>query len=229
MSGLGIATPAPDKMVQALTSYLNEGNIEEAVALLADQFSFKDHAIRLEFNTKDRLAEFFRKARELYPDSLLQTETIVVSGSNALTEWTFQTNSIDAAFGNCRRKVPISLQGASVVRTENARITSSSDQLATRMHDGTVRGVLVKEIKLKELRPAARIDPNRMWTDRTPLWFAGGRFDFAPRNRQLIQTPESTLTYTMSFPGTLPKPIPNPLTEPWQSIGRQCGNSPSMT
>jgi len=34
-------------------------------------------------NAKDRLAEFFRKAHELYPDSLLQTERIFVSGSNA--------------------------------------------------------------------------------------------------------------------------------------------------
>jgi steroid delta-isomerase-like uncharacterized protein len=127
MSGLGIATPAPDKMVQALTSYLNEGNIEEAVALLADQFSFKDHAIRLEFNTKDRLAEFFRKARELYPDARLQFERIFVNGANALTEWTLQATLIEPTFGNCRWKVPISLRGASVVRTENGRITSWSD------------------------------------------------------------------------------------------------------
>ena len=85
MSELGIATTASDKVVLAVISHLNEDNIEDAVALFADQFSFKDHGIRLEFNTKDRLAEFFRKARELYPDSLLQTERIFVSGSNSLT------------------------------------------------------------------------------------------------------------------------------------------------
>src|SRR5262249_25195963 len=84
----------------------NEGNIEDAVAIFANRFSFKDHGIRLEFNTKDRLKEFFRKARELYPDSLLQTESIFVSGSNALTEWTLQPTLIEPAFGNCRWKVP---------------------------------------------------------------------------------------------------------------------------
>src|SRR5262249_11257 len=71
-------------IVLAVISPLNEGNIEDAVALFADQFSFNDHGTRLEFNTKDRLADFFRKARELYPDSLLQIERIFVSGSNAL-------------------------------------------------------------------------------------------------------------------------------------------------
>ena len=127
MSELGIATAASDKIVLAVISHLNEGNIEDAVALFADQFSFKDHGIQLEFNTKDRLTEFFWKARELFPDSRLQTERIFVSGSNALTEWTLQATLIEPAFGNCRRKVPILLHGAAVVRTENGRITSWSD------------------------------------------------------------------------------------------------------
>ena len=61
MSELGIATAASEKTVLAVISHLNEGNIEDAVALFADQFSFKDHGIRLEFDAKDRLAEFFRK------------------------------------------------------------------------------------------------------------------------------------------------------------------------
>ena len=127
MSELGIATAAIDKIVLAVISHVNEGNIDDAVARFADQFSFKDHGIRLEFNTKDRLAEFFWKARELYPDSLLQTERVFVSGSNALTEWTLQATLVEPAFGNCRWKVPISLHGASVVRTDNGRITSWSD------------------------------------------------------------------------------------------------------
>lgn len=62
MSELGIATPASDKVVLAVASHLNDGNIEDALALYADQFSFKDHGIRLAFNTKDRLAEFFGRS-----------------------------------------------------------------------------------------------------------------------------------------------------------------------
>src|SRR5215469_2327210 len=127
MSELGIATAASNKIVLAVISHVIEGNIEDAVALFADQFSFKDHGIRLEFDAKDRLAEVFRKARELYSDSLLQTERTLVSGSNALTEWTLQATLLEPTFGNYRWKVPISLHGASVVRTENGRITSWSD------------------------------------------------------------------------------------------------------
>ena len=127
MSELGVATAASDNIVLAVVSHLNEGNIEDALALFADQFSFKDHGIRLEFNTKDRLAEFFGKARELYPDALLQTEDIFVSGSNALTEWTLQATLIEPAFGTCKWKVPLSVRGASVILIENGRITSWSD------------------------------------------------------------------------------------------------------
>src|SRR5215469_9675385 len=127
MSEMGIAIATPDKIVLAVISHLNEGNIEDAVAIFADQFSFNDHGIQLEFNTKERLTEFFQKARELYPDMLLQINAIFASGDRVLTEWTLQTTLIEPAFGNWRWKVPISLHGASVVLTENGRIASWSD------------------------------------------------------------------------------------------------------
>jgi len=72
MSEVRTATAAPE-MVLAVISHLNKGEIDDALALFADQFSLKDHGIGLEFNEKDRLAEFFRKARELYLGSLVQT------------------------------------------------------------------------------------------------------------------------------------------------------------
>src|SRR5262249_32542284 len=86
MSEVNIATATPETMVAAVISHLNKGEIDDTLALFADQFSFKDHGIGLEFNAKDRLAKFFRKARELYTDTLVRTETIFVSGSNVLTE-----------------------------------------------------------------------------------------------------------------------------------------------
>ena len=127
MNEIGIATAAIEKIVLAVISHLNEGNIEDAVAIFSDQFTFQDHGIRLEFNTKESLTEFFQKARELHPDMLLQIDTIFVSGDRALTEWTLQATLLEPFFGNSKRRVPISLQGASVVRTENGRITSWSD------------------------------------------------------------------------------------------------------
>jgi len=127
MSELDIATAASDKIVLAVITHLNKGEIDDALALFADQFSFKDHGIGLEFNAKDRLAEFFRKARELYPDTLVRTKTIFVSGQHALAEWTLRATLIEPAFGNRRWKVPISLHGASLVLAENGRIKRWSD------------------------------------------------------------------------------------------------------
>ena len=127
MTELSIATAAPDKIVLAVVSHVNESQIDDALALFADEFSFKDHGVGLEFNTKDRLAEFFRKARELYPDMFLQPETMFVSADHALTEWTLQTTLPEPFVGNLKRKVPISLRGASVVLTQNGRITQWSD------------------------------------------------------------------------------------------------------
>ena len=127
MSEHGIQTEATDKTVLAVISHLNERKIEDAVALFADQFSFKDHGIQLEFNTKERLTEFFQKARELYPDMLSLIDTISVSGDRALIEWTLQATLLEPFFGSSKRRVPIFLHGASVVLTENGRITSWSD------------------------------------------------------------------------------------------------------
>ena len=47
MIELEIATAASDKIVLAVSSHLNEGNIEDAVAIFANRFSLKDHGIRL--------------------------------------------------------------------------------------------------------------------------------------------------------------------------------------
>ncbi|HTG52976.1 MAG TPA: nuclear transport factor 2 family protein [Candidatus Tectomicrobia bacterium] len=127
MNEVGIATAAPEKMVLAVISHLNKGEIDDALALFGDQFSFKDHGIELEFNSKDRLAEFFRKARELYPDTLVRTKTIFVSGQHVISEWTLQATLIEPAFGNLRQKVPISLNGVSVVLAENGKIKRWSD------------------------------------------------------------------------------------------------------
>jgi hypothetical protein len=59
-------------VVLTVLERLQNGSIDDAIACFAEEFSFKDHGIGLEFKNKERLSEFFRKARELYPDSLLQ-------------------------------------------------------------------------------------------------------------------------------------------------------------
>ena len=68
-------TASEEVVLNTLTN-LKNGKIENAIARFATEFRFKDQGLGLEFNDKDRLAEFFRKSREFYPDSFLQTDTI---------------------------------------------------------------------------------------------------------------------------------------------------------
>ena len=85
-----IAIVASEGVVLTALTRLENGKIEAAVACFADEFTFNDHGIGLEFKDKERLAEFFHKTRELYPDSFLQTDVIFVSGDRVIAEWTLQ-------------------------------------------------------------------------------------------------------------------------------------------
>jgi len=87
-------------VVLTVLSQLNNGKIEEALAGFAEEFQFKDHGIGLEFKDKDRLAEFFYKTRELYPDSFFQTNTIFVSGNRVITEWTLRFSLTEPFYGD---------------------------------------------------------------------------------------------------------------------------------
>ena len=75
-----VGMEALEGVVLTVLERLRNGKIEDAITCFAEEFSFKDHGVDLEFKNKERLAEFFRKARELYPHSVLQTDAFFVSG-----------------------------------------------------------------------------------------------------------------------------------------------------
>ena len=90
MSEVSIETLSAQRVVSAVLRQLNEEQIEDAVACFTTDFRYKDHGIGVELKDKDRLTEFFRKARELYPDYFLQTEQTFASGEHVITQWTLQ-------------------------------------------------------------------------------------------------------------------------------------------
>ena len=122
-----IGMAAPEGVALTVLTHLKNGKIDEAVACFAEEFTFKDQGIGLEFKDKERLSEFFWKTRELYPDSFLETDTIMVSGGHVIMEWTLKTTLIEPFYGGLTRKLPISLHGVSIVRTENQKITYWAD------------------------------------------------------------------------------------------------------
>jgi len=122
-----IPKSASEGVVLTVLSQLKNGKIEEALAGFAEKFQFKDHGIGLEFKEKGRLAEFFYKTRELYPDCFLQTDTIFVSGDRVITEWTLRFTLTEPFFGGLKRTVKVSVQGVSIVRIENGKIAEWAD------------------------------------------------------------------------------------------------------
>jgi len=127
MSEIPIGVAGLEGMLSTVLTHLNNGEVNDAVTRFAEDFRFKDHGIGLEFKDKEHLREFFQKIRELYPHSYLQTDTILVSGDHVIAEWTLQTTLTEPFYGGLSRKVRVSLQGASIVRTDKGMITDWSD------------------------------------------------------------------------------------------------------
>jgi len=127
MSEIAIGMTASAGVVLTALTHLKNGKVDDAISLFAEEFRFNDRGIGLEFKDKERLAEFFRKNRELYPDADLQTDTIFLRGDRVVAEWTLRATLVEPFFGGMSRKVPISLHGVSIVRTESGKITDWTD------------------------------------------------------------------------------------------------------
>ena len=127
MSEESVQTLSPEVVVSTVLAQLNHGQIEDAVAAFVTDFRFKDNGIGLEFAEKEQLTEFFRKARELYPDHFVRTDGILVSGADVITQWTLQFTITEPFYGGLTRSLPISISGVSIVRTADGKITAWED------------------------------------------------------------------------------------------------------
>lgn len=121
------ATSSPEQVIRNVLEGRINGQISDVTADFAGEFRFKDNGIGLEFHDTTGLAEFFGKTREFYPDSSIHIDGIFVSEDHVIAEWTFQTTLAEPFFGGQTWKVPVSLQGASIARMENGKITAWAD------------------------------------------------------------------------------------------------------
>jgi len=127
MSEVSIQALSPQRVVSGVMRQLNEEQIEDAVACFATDFRYKDHGIGLEFRDKERLTEFFRKTRELYPDYFLQVDRTFVGGEHVITQWTLQVTITEPFYAGLTRRIPISIAGVSIVRTDSGKIADWAD------------------------------------------------------------------------------------------------------
>ena len=109
----------------ALTA-LGDGRISELIDAFDDRFTFADQGLKLRFNDKERLNEFFCKARELFPDTVLEVLSTFECGNHVIAEWKIAASQT-MPLGSLQLQLPISFQGVSIVRIENGKITSWSD------------------------------------------------------------------------------------------------------
>jgi hypothetical protein len=89
----------------------------------------------LEFSDKHRLTEFFQKTRELYADYSLQTDQVFAIGDHVIMQWTLHVTIPQPFYAGLTRRIPISILGVSVVRTEKGKITDWADY-----YDGLTSG-----------------------------------------------------------------------------------------
>ena len=127
MSEVSIQTLSPQGVVSAVLKQLNQEQIGDAVACFATDFRYKDHGIGLEFRDKERLTEFFRKTRELYPDYFLRADQTCASGEHVITQWTLKVTITEPFYAGLTRRIPISIAGVSIVRTDNGTIAEWAD------------------------------------------------------------------------------------------------------
>ena len=116
----------PDRILQIALAAWRQGNFVATANQFNDQFTFTDHALGLEFKDKGRLTEFLAKTRELFPDSERKANTIFSSGDRVISEWTLTATKTEPFLG-VRLKVPICVQGISVVQINDGKINQWSD------------------------------------------------------------------------------------------------------
>ena len=124
-TSLGATTP--NRILQVALTAWRQGNLVELIDQFNDQFLFTDHALGLEFKDKERLTEFVVKLREHFPDSERRDHTVLSSGDRVIIEWTLTATHAEPFLDGRPRKVPINLQGISVVQIKNGKISQWSD------------------------------------------------------------------------------------------------------
>jgi steroid delta-isomerase-like uncharacterized protein len=117
----------PDRIMQTALAAWRQGNFVEVVDQFNDEFIFTDHALGLEFKDKERLTEFLAKTRERFPDSERRDNTLFSGRDYVVSEWTLTTTQTEPFLDGRLRKVPICVQGISVVQIKNGKISQWSD------------------------------------------------------------------------------------------------------
>jgi steroid delta-isomerase-like uncharacterized protein len=115
------------RILQVALAAWKQDNFIKVADQFNDQFTFSDHGLGLQFKDKGRLIKFFAKIREYFPDSERRANTIFSSWDRVISEWTLTATTAEPFLGGRMRKVPICVEGVSVVQIKNGKISQWSD------------------------------------------------------------------------------------------------------
>lgn len=120
----GVITP--QYILRSVFVALGQGLISLAVEQFDEHFTFNDRALGLAFSDKGRLSDYFKKSRELFPDTAVEVTSSFESGACAFAEWKLKATH-STSYGSVQVRTPIVVPGASIARIENGRISYWSD------------------------------------------------------------------------------------------------------
>jgi hypothetical protein len=75
---------------------------------------------------KGRLTEFCQKAREMFPDTVLEVGSIFECGDYAIAEWKLSATQT-VPYGSISYRFPILLPGSTIVQIKDGRIARWAD------------------------------------------------------------------------------------------------------
>lgn len=130
----------PERILKIALTALKRADFGEVVKQFNDDFSFIDHALKLEFKDKGRLIDFFAKTNELFPDSERTDDVILNGAAYAISQWTLTATKLEPFMGQRILRIPIRAEGVSVVKTTDGRISQWSeyyDQIRSRRYNLT--------------------------------------------------------------------------------------------
>jgi hypothetical protein len=121
---IGVSTPAD--ILESILGALNQGKVSDVADHFDDHFTFKDHALDIEFTDKERLIEFFHKSREFFPDSAVEVDSTFACGDQAIAVWKL-TATQPESFGSQHYRFPIVVEGSTIISVKNGRVIRWSD------------------------------------------------------------------------------------------------------
>jgi steroid delta-isomerase-like uncharacterized protein len=106
---------------------VDDGQIENAVEQFDEDFLLRDNGLDLELRDRPRLAGFFRKRRDIFPEVHCELNSTIVNEDCAVLQWTLTGFVLSAFYGQRVSRARVKTSGVSVIEFDQGKIRRWSD------------------------------------------------------------------------------------------------------